>query len=252
MPKQETLAWVFGGHQMVFGPSSEAYIDMTSGTWAPGVSKVLEDYLAPGMVAVDLGAHIGYFTLQMARAVGPNGTVYSFEPAQENYELLIRNIALNGYQNVIPVQKAVSDRQGLATFFLNPYSVAHSLRPDTFGKSEATVEVETTSLDNFFERQGWPDVHLIKMDIEGIEPVALKGMEEILTRNKEIRLIAEYVPSILEAGGEEPHQFLEALKYFGFNISNISDKDGLQPFTERMARDPQLRGELFCERSNLS
>ena len=59
-----------------------------------------------GDIVVDIGAHIGYYTLIFARLVGPKGKVFAFEPEPNNFNLLIKNIKINGYKNIIPVQKA--------------------------------------------------------------------------------------------------------------------------------------------------
>jgi FkbM family methyltransferase len=220
---------------------------MTRGTWEPGVTTLLEEFLEPGMVVIDAGAHVGYFTLIAARKVGPIGKVYAFEPAPQNYDLLVRNVALNGYQNVVPVQKAISKGQGTARFFLRSDTVGHSLHSEAVGKGQRTITVEVTTLDYFLEKEGWPLVHLVKMDIEGAEPTALEGMAELLKRNRALRLVLEYVPHILERAGEDPIQFLERLRRSGFTIRIIT-KGGLQDFSDNKGKSAGLRAELLCER----
>jgi FkbM family methyltransferase len=236
------------GHKMWFSAGSECYLDMTSGTWEPGVTALFEELLKPGMVAVDIGAHIGYFTLLAANKVGTTGKVYAFEPAPSNYAYLLRNIEINAYRNIIPIQKAVSNHEDGTTFFLHPDSVGHSIYPETLGKNRTAIKVNTTTLDSFFETEGWPSVHLVKMDIEGAEPAALDGMAILLERNKALYLILEYVPHILKRAGRNPRQFLERLRTLGFTISIIADKGVLHPFSEKDAARPGLRAELFCER----
>jgi FkbM family methyltransferase len=245
-PPVEALGLVHG-HQMWFGPGSECYFDMTHGRWEPGVTRLVEAMLKPGMTVVDVGAHIGYFALLAARRVGPAGRVYAFEPAPENYELLLRNISLNGYQHIIPVRKAVSNHEGVETFFLHPDSVAHSLQAQTFGRARARMAVDTTTLDRFFASQGWPLVHLMKLDIEGAEPEALDGMAQLLARNRGLRLILEFIPYILRRAGRDPRGFLMTLRGQGFRIQMITDYHGLIAFDERWSEDLKLRAELLCE-----
>jgi FkbM family methyltransferase len=67
-----------------------------------------------GMVVVDIGANIGYYTLIAAKLVGKSGIVYVFEPMPSNYECLCKNIEVNGYTNVVLIQKAVSNKYGIA------------------------------------------------------------------------------------------------------------------------------------------
>ncbi len=245
-PPDEALGLVHG-HQIWFGPGSECYLDMTHGRWEPGVTRLVEKVLEPDMTAVDVGAHIGYFSLLAARRVGSTGHVYAFEPAPENYRLLVRNISLNRYQNIIPVRKAVSNHEGVEAFFLHPDSVAHSLQAQTFGRAEATTEVETTTLDRFFTAQGWPPLHLVKLDIEGAEPEALDGMAQLMARNRGVQLILEFIPYLLRRGGRDPRAFLTTLRDLGFRIQMITDDRGPQALADHCCDDLDLRAELWCE-----
>jgi FkbM family methyltransferase len=221
---------------------------MTQGIWEPGITRLFETFLKPGMVVLDVGAHIGYFSLVAARKVGPEGKVYAFEPAPENYALLVKNIHLNGYRNIVPVSQAVSDREGNATFFLHPDSVAHSLHVQASGEHNRAIEVHVTTLDRFFQAQGWPQVHLAKLDIEGAEPTALGGMRELIRRNQDIRLVVEYIPYILKRTGTDHRGFLDTLRALQFRIWMVTDKDGLVEPNDRLISDPALRTELWCER----
>ena len=187
-PKGDQIVSV-QGHKMLFGVASEAHLDMSECTWEPGVVTLLKKRLSLGMTFVDLGAHIGFFTLMAAKQVGQGGSVYAFEPAPENFELLTKNISLNGYSNVSPIQMAVSNAEGFTTLYLNPYSVAHSLHQDTFGKSREELRIEVTTLDSYFERLEWPPVNVVKMDIEGAEPNAFMGMKGLIGKNPDLVLV---------------------------------------------------------------
>jgi FkbM family methyltransferase len=231
---------------MMFRADSEVYFSMTTGDYEPGVTRLFDRLIESGMVVVDVGAHIGYYTLLAAKKVGPTGKVYAFEPAPSNYALLVKNIALNGYQNIVPVPKAVSNTQGTITFFLHPDSVTHSLHRETLGRGKTAITVETTTLDHFFEEQGWPAVHLVKMDIEGAELAALEGMTKLIERNR-VCLILEFVPQILRNAGVNPSELLEKLSGLGFTIQLIT-KDGLQPLSDKASQNRNLHAELFCEK----
>lgn len=243
----ENQVTVVHGSKMMFGTASECYFDMISGTYEPGVTRVLDSLIEPGMVVVDVGAHIGYYTLFAAQKVGPTGKVYAFEPAPSNYDVLMKNVTINGYQNVIPVQKAVCNTQEYSRFFLHTDTVAHSLHSRTLGKAKTSITVEATSLDHFFEKEGWPAVHLVKMDIEGAELDALMGMTKLIERNLAVYLVLEFVPHILRSAGVNPGELLERLKGLGFTIQIIAE-DGLRPITDRIAGSPGFSGELLCER----
>ena len=83
------------------------------------LTKLFKKEMKQGMIVVDIGAHIGYFTLLAARLVGETGRVFAFEPDPDNYSLLIKNVSVNGHDNVIPVQKAVSNKTGQVRLFLD-------------------------------------------------------------------------------------------------------------------------------------
>jgi tRNA G37 N-methylase Trm5 len=95
------------GHKMLLASHGYPPLQMVNGAWERDTVRLFERILRAGDVVVDIGAHVGYFTLIAARSVGPEGRVYAFEPDPENYALLVRNIELNGYQNIMPIQKAV-------------------------------------------------------------------------------------------------------------------------------------------------
>jgi hypothetical protein len=80
--------------------------------YEPETTAVFLSLITDGDVVVDLGAHVGYYTLLAARRVGPEGRVFAFEPNPDNFRLLVKNIESNLYSNVIPVQKAVSNGRG--------------------------------------------------------------------------------------------------------------------------------------------
>ena len=82
-------------------------------------TELFKKMVQDGMVVVDIGANIGYYTLIAAKLVGNKGIVYAFEPEPSNYELLCQNIAINGYTNVVPIEKAVSKTSGKTKLYVN-------------------------------------------------------------------------------------------------------------------------------------
>jgi len=79
--------------------------------------SLMDNILQEGMTAIDIGANIGYYTLHIAKCVGPQGKVYAFEPDPENHRLLVKNIEANHYRNIIAIQKAVSKENGKTDLF---------------------------------------------------------------------------------------------------------------------------------------
>ena len=206
--------------------------------------------LKPGMTALDIGAHIGYFTRLFSVLVGTEGKVYAFEPHPENFCLLQTNISR--LANIVLLNKAISDTNGVNRLFMsNANSGSHSLFQPVVMLRNHTVspslESEIVTLDTFWEESGRPSIDFIKMDIEGAEPRALRGAQQLLRHNKKLTLITEFCPANLRAGGTEPEEFLDLLSSLGFRWTAIGKGGELLPEL------PKLEGgqyvNLCCEKS---
>src|SRR4051812_764427 len=93
-----------------------------------GTSAVLIDALKPGDTFIDVGAHIGYFTLLASSLVGPQGRIYSFEPEEKNHSALLNHIKLNNSSNIEPYRWALSSSVGIAELYVHPHhDGAHSI-----------------------------------------------------------------------------------------------------------------------------
>lgn len=216
------------------------------GVYEPATTAVFRETLKPGMTVVDVGANVGYYTLLAAGLVGEKGRVYAFEPEPENYALLVKNVQANGYRNVVCLRQAVSDQSGQVPFFLSWGSEAHSLSAD-IASSRRSIQVEATSLDEFFRKEGWPPVGLIKMDIEGAESLALDGMKELIKRSKNLRLITEYSQETTRLARVAPSSIPGRLQGMGFKVRVIDEVNWLQP--RHMFKILPHYQNLLCERA---
>jgi len=164
-------------------------------------TALFKELVSEGMNVIDLGAHIGYYTLLAAKLVGEEGKVFAFEPEPRNYALLLRNIEVNSYKNVVAVRKAAFSRTGKVDLLLSQYSAAHSLyHPvnlyQTVNSADAIV-VDAISLDEFFENRDC-SIDVIKMDIQGAEMAAVMGMSQTLKKNDNLKIFTEFWPSGLQ------------------------------------------------------
>lgn len=191
-------------------------------------TRLFKKVIKEGDVVVDLGANIGYFTLLAAKLVGKNGKVYSFEPEPKNYNYLQRNIKLNGYDNAIAIQKAISDKISKVKLYICPYDSGHhtigqyegirAYKPNFVYEKEEFIEVETIPLDNFFNEKG-ESINVIKMDVEGAEMLALSGMDKILKENEKIKMFIEFFPFLIKKMGNSPEEFIrKLLEDYNFSI----------------------------------
>jgi len=185
------------------------------------MTEIFTKLVTEGMTVVDVGAHAGYYTLIAARAVGDKGKVFAFEPEPSNYQLMLKNIQLNNHFNVTPVQKAVSDITGGIKLFLAEDASGHSTvceKPD-----QRFIQVDSTTLDDFFTDQ-IPQIHVIKIDVEGAEGVVLEGMRNIIDKNPELIIFTEFCPDALKRAGCVPTEYLKKLADYEFVIYLIDEK----------------------------
>lgn len=150
------------------------------GTYEPDVSHTLLSVIHRGMIVVDAGAHQGYFTLLMARIVGPTGRVIAFEPNKDNLCLVHESVRLNQLTYVSAYAWALSSKRGEAHFCVGDSTSMGHIEVAAVGNSARTVQ--TITLDEFVEVEAIPVIHFIKMDVEGHEVEALRGMTQVLER----------------------------------------------------------------------
>ncbi len=169
-----------------------------------------------GDVIVDAGARIGTFSAKVSAAVGNEGKVIAVEPEPRNYQYLLKNIEMNRWNNVVAVQKMLWSTRTEKKLYLSGYSSAHSAYGDEFYNWTGDyITVEADTLDNILADQGVAAVDFIKMDIEGSEVEALKGMEKVLGCNVQMA-IAAYHP--LE-GHPTNEDIIPWLRDLGFDAS---------------------------------
>lgn len=151
-------------------------------------TKVFRQELKKGMVVIDIGANLGYYTLLEASIVGNEGQVYALEPVPKNFDILTKNIKVNGYKNVKAYCKAVSSKNGTSKIALRDESnlcsmlnisdetISEHIKQKVPKLIRGFIKVDTVSLDEFLDKEGVNQVNFIRMDIEGYEVEAIKGM----------------------------------------------------------------------------
>jgi FkbM family methyltransferase len=222
----------------------------TSEVYEPASTKLLLSDLRPGHVVLDIGANIGYYTLLAARIVGPQGKVFAFEPEPTNFALLRKNVEANGYRNVVLVNKAVAHRTSAATLYLNERNPGdHRLFDVNDGRE--SISIDMVSLDDYFGA-ALPAVQFIKMDIQGAEHSAIRGMENLLRANGRVRLLTEFWPAGIRRSGSDPIEFLEKLRRLGFELNEFGE-DGApsrvvdaRELVRRHERDEKAYTNLYC------
>jgi len=225
----------------------------------------VQHLLGPGMTVLDVGAHIGFYTRQCAELVGNSGRVIAFEPHPRTFEVLQSNV--RRFSQVTTLRMAVAEERGTAE--LHDYlmmSASGSLNYDpeladlqrsqaqatdvaprlNEGFAAQTFSVETAPIDAVLAEHGIEQVDLVKMDIEGAEINALRGMRETIARSPGLTLIMEYNPQALRAFDLDPVVALEEVLGMGFDRVQIIEADGsLTDITGDNAAVDQLTERLM-------
>ena len=172
------------GRERMRAPADLRYTTITAfllRDWVEPELRQLQRLLSPGDVFIDVGANVGLYALKAARLVGPAGRVLALEPGAEAYGHLASNLALNAFGWAEAIKVAASDRAGEAVLHHVPLGQdpqAFSLIPNARALDGETVE--TVTLDSLVERCGLRRIDLIKIDVEGAEPLVLAGAREVL------------------------------------------------------------------------
>ena len=191
--------------------------------YEPNQTKIVKKYVHEGDVVIDVGAHVGYYTLLMAQLVGKNGKVYSFEPDPVNFELLKKSVEINGFENVVLIQKAVSDTTEKIKLFLGDNdSAINRIYDAKLGDAKKSIDVESVTIDEYFKEND-KLFNIIKIDSEGSEAKIINGMEKFLTKNRKLIMMTEFFPFLIKKSGDEPKQYLKSLENSGFELYNILD-----------------------------
>ena len=213
------------GHKMFLDSKDDLRLSI-HGVVEPFETELVKKGIKEGDVVLDIGANIGYYTLIFAKLVGEEGKVFAFEPEPENFALLKKNVEINGYKNVILVQKAVSNKTGRTKLYLCEESAGdHRIYDWLDGRQ--SIEIEVIRLDDYFKDYDGK-IDFIKIDIQGAESEAIQGMSNLLDKNKTVKIITEFAPLWLKRSGIEPEEFLKLLQKHDFKLYRV-DKQKIKP-----------------------
>jgi FkbM family methyltransferase len=159
----------------------------------------------PGAVIIDIGAHIGLFSVIASQITGRNGKVYAFEPAPSTYALLQKTLSINNSEAIIETfQKAVGIETGKITFFVSDGEAdnSNSLVSYKDDRPLRGIDTEVTTVDAFVKEKKINKVDFIKIDVEGAEYDTLRGGAETLKNLRPICIVAIH-PEPIKAKGDK-------------------------------------------------
>jgi FkbM family methyltransferase len=167
-------------------PCHPAQQGMLTDSFERAERSLLVQCVEPGAIALDIGAHIGFHTVALARAVGSTGQVHAFEPFPANAKLLERNLAENEVDLWVVVNSsAVSDKTGPSTFYIpTTYktSMLGSLAPTSSASNVLELPVNMVTIDDYCRDKKLTRLDLVKIDAEGAEFQVLAGMEKTIAQ----------------------------------------------------------------------
>jgi FkbM family methyltransferase len=213
---------------------------MWGAAYEPHVRRCLAALLRPGDTFVDVGSHIGFFSLIASSLVGCTGKVYAFEADSALFEKLRANAS--EYPWLVPSLRAVWSGSGTVSFS-NPQQAGET----GWGKlacirNEGNIaSVEAVSLDEWHESVGFPPIRVIKVDAEGSEPMILEGARRIIKSTRPF-LIIELNDQLLREVGQSKEILADTLRGQGYRIFAM----GLEAFVESRDLNDLLSPEVLC------
>lgn len=195
-------------HRQLFG--YEFHVDIAASNthallWLEGERLIAERFLlrsllSPGMHVVDVGANLGYYLLLILRSIGPSGSVCLIEPSPENLPHFHKQIAANGFHNVVLHPVAVGEAEGTV-------GLRSGINSGVTAENAGAYQVPIKPLDAVT-----PDrVDALKIDVEGFELDVLRGAAHVLQRDQPI-LFLEVHPHILPRFGTNLNELLAEVK----------------------------------------
>jgi FkbM family methyltransferase len=204
---------------------------LRSWMWESETVRFVWGWLRAGLTVLDVGAHVGQYTLLASGLVGPAGRVIAFEPHPVLGRVLRRNVDRVGGQNVTVLPVALGRAPGPGTLVLHPPDNfgGSSLRPDDSSAHHARAAIEVTTLDDALDRLGRPPVDLVKIDVEGAELDVIDGARGTLAANPCVVLIVEFLRANPPRFGHTVEDLEARLRELGFLLFTLTP-DGLRRY----------------------
>jgi FkbM family methyltransferase len=198
------------------------------GEWERDTEAALKRITRPGAIVADIGANFGYHTLTLAKAAGPGGKVYAFEANPELVAMLRDTLMINGLSTRVEIHNlAILDKTGPTELCLMPgYMGGGHIVHDNGQGYQDRQTIPGSTLPDALPHVDRLDV--LRLDIEGTEPLALRGAERIIRNSPDIHIIAEWSVPMLQHRCDLP-AFIEWLCGMGMNFRRVGKGGTLSP-----------------------
>lgn len=189
----------------------------------PLATEFVKRNIKNGMVCFDIGCNIGYYALLESYLVGNEGKVVAFEPSPTNFEYSKENLSINKISNVKIYNYAIGDANTQAHFLARSYSNLSRIvnESDSDFKGDV-INVPLVTLDTFVAENSLQSIDFIRMDIEGYEYNAYKGMNNTIKRFKPDLMMEVHVSRM---GTDKTNILLNKLKEDGYEVKHFSTRE---------------------------
>lgn len=180
-----------------------------------GAIEGLGRFVRPGTVVIDVGANIGFFTKIFCGWVSDGGRVIAIEPEAENVQWLRESISISGMSAKAEVIEAAADKKsGTVLLEINPR------HPGDHRIGEKGTPVTALTIDDVMEERGWPEVSLMKVDVQGAEERVIAGADVTIEKFRPV-LFIEIDRDILGKEGKDTGKLLSRLSERGYAIHRL-------------------------------
>ena len=212
---------VAGSYTMTLDLANAIHRQIFMGCFAHSMTQWASELLQPGGTFVDIGAHAGYFSLLASARVGATGRVFAVEPNPPTFAALEHHLTVNRVTNVRAVMCGLADAPGVLTLHAPPSRIDYNatVLPRT---GWTRVDVPTRTLDDCVSEWAIERIDLMKIDVEGAEPLVLAGGARALSNGIVRHAMIEINGPRLTDGGSGPRQLAETLGGFGFVPAMLS------------------------------
>jgi len=203
------------------------------------VNSFYDAFFTPqeGDTVIDIGAHVGAYSVKAGKRIGSTGTVLAIEPHPTSFGILRHNITANNLRNVVSKNIALGSVEGTMNLSFGDDLKTTSGSINETGREPHGINVECKRLDDLLLEEGISWVDVIKIDTEGMEADILRGATEVLSNGVQKLVIAAYHYP------EEVNELSEILRETGFSVTK---REGyLYAISRQNIRPPSLHSSMI-------
>lgn len=185
------------------------------------ITEVIKKYSGPNKIFIDIGAGSGSVGLDAASNF--NKCIF-FEPSKENFDDLSKKVQDGQYGNVILQNIALADKQGERKFYFSKnsrWNHRFNISEEEEGEEFESSIIKVETLDNVIDKLGFVGPYVIKIDVEGAEPLVMEGAKKIL--KSDCVIISEFSAWRMNVNGNNPFTFFKFMKSLGFSFFDLND-----------------------------